>query len=100
MYIVQTYMYMYIQIYTHFDSTSTYMFVTYFLFTYKYDAVQLMFDLQMATYMKCTDFIELCTYTDVSFWLHLFVLPCCLAYRKGLAAARCHAYSSSSTLVY
>ena len=50
-------------------------------------------------YMKCTDILELCTYTDVPFWFQLFDLPCWLACRQGLAAARCHAYSSSSTLV-
>jgi hypothetical protein len=52
--------------------------------------------------MKCTDIIELCMYTDVSVWFQLFNLPCWLACRLGplgLAAARCHAYASSSTLV-
>ncbi len=38
--------------------------------------------------MKCTDIIELCTYTDISFWFQLFVLPSWLACRQGLAAAR------------
>ena len=50
-------------------------------------------------YMKCTDILELCTYTDVPSWFRLFDLPCWLACRQVLAAARCHAYSSSSTLV-
>ena len=50
-------------------------------------------------YMKCTDILELCTYTDVPSWFQLFDLPGWLACRQGLAAARCHAYSSSSTLV-
>jgi hypothetical protein len=60
-----------------------------------------MFRVQMATYifMKCTDIIELCTYTDVFFWFQLFVMPSWLACRQGLAAAQCHTYSSSSTLV-
>ncbi len=51
-------------------------------------------------FKKCTDIIELCTYIDVSFWFQLFVLPGWLACREGLAAARWHTYSSSSTLVY
>ncbi len=38
-------------------------------------------------FMKCTDIVELGTYTDVSFWLQLFYLPCRLACRLGLAAA-------------
>jgi hypothetical protein len=38
-------------------------------------------------FMKCTDMVELCTYTDVSFWLQLFDSPCRLACRLGLAAA-------------
>ncbi len=52
-------------------------------------------------FMKCTDcdIVELGTYTDISFWLQLFYLPCWLACRLGLAAAWCHTYSSSSTLV-
>ena len=52
-------------------------------------------------FMKCTDITELCTYTDVSFWVQLFDSPGWLACRLGLpvAAARCHAYSNSSTLV-
>ena len=49
--------------------------------------------------MKCTDIIELSMYTDVSFWLQLFDSPSWLACRQGLAAVRCHSYSSSSTLV-
>ena len=38
-------------------------------------------------FMKCTDIVELGTYTDVSFWLQLFDLPGQLACRLGLAAA-------------
>ena len=49
-------------------------------------------------YMKCTDILELCTYTAVPSWFQLFDLPCWLACRQGLAAARCHAYSRSSTV--
>ena len=49
-------------------------------------------------YMKCTDILELYTYTDEPSWFQLFDLPCWLACRQGLAAARCHAYSSSSSL--
>ena len=50
-------------------------------------------------YMKCTDILELCMYTDEPSWFQLFDLPCWLACGQGLAAARCHAYLSSSTLV-
>jgi hypothetical protein len=61
--------------------TSTYMFVTYFLFTYMYVKVYkadvLCTDASANIYfMKCTDIIELCMYTDVSFWFQLFALPC------------------------
>ena len=49
-------------------------------------------------FMNCTDIVELCMYTDISFWLQLFYLPCRLACRLRLAAAWCHAYSSSSKL--
>ena len=38
-------------------------------------------------YLRCTDIVELCTYTDVFFWFQLFDLPCWLACRLGLAAA-------------
>ncbi len=46
----------------------------------------------MATYItcqawKCTDIVELCTYTDVSFWFQLFDLPCWLACMQRLAAS-------------
>jgi hypothetical protein len=50
-------------------------------------------------FMKCTDIAEPGTYIDISFWLQLFYSPSWLAYRLGLAAAWCHAYSSSSTRV-
>ena len=51
-------------------------------------------------FMKCTDIAEPCTYIDVSsFWLLLFDSPGWLACRLGLAAAWCHAHSSSSTKV-
>jgi hypothetical protein len=50
-------------------------------------------------FMKCTDIVETCTYIDVSFWMQLFDSPGWLACRLGLAAAWCHAYSSSSSLV-
>ena len=50
-------------------------------------------------FMKCADTAETCTYIDVSFWMLLFYLPCWLACRLGLAAAWCHAYSSSSSRV-
>jgi hypothetical protein len=107
MYIVQTCMYMYIQ-YTRFDSylyhvhTSTYMFVTYFLFPCMYVKGCLAYVQCTDGYthfMKCTDIIELCMCTDVSFWLQLFYLPCWLACRQWLAVAGCQAHSSSSTPV-
>ncbi len=54
-------------------------------------------------FMKCTDILvaEPGTYIDVSFWMQLFDSPGWLAChgRLGLAAAWCHAYSSSSTQV-
>jgi hypothetical protein len=50
-------------------------------------------------FMKCTDIAEPGTHNDISFWMQLFDLPCLLACRLGLAAAWCHAYSSSSTPV-
>ena len=48
---------------------------------------------------QCTYIVQLCTYTDISFRLQLFDLPNWLACWLGLAAAWCHTYSSSSTLV-
>ncbi len=53
-------------------------------------------------FMKCTDIVELWTYTDISFWLRLqlFYLPCRLACRLQLAASWCHTYSSSITISY
>ena len=50
-------------------------------------------------FMKCTDIVETCTYIDMSFWMLLFYSPGWLACRLGLAAAWCHSYSSSSSLV-
>ena len=52
-------------------------------------------------FMNCTDVVELRTYTDISFRVQLFYSPGQLARacRLGLAAAWCHTYSSSSTLV-
>ena len=47
----------------------------------------------------CTYIVQLCTYTDISFRLQLFDSPGWLACWLGLAAAWCHTYSSSSTLV-
>ena len=49
--------------------------------------------------MKCTDIVETGTYIHISFWMQLFDSPGWLACRLGLAAAWCHAYSSSSTRV-
>ena len=49
--------------------------------------------------VPCTYIVQLCTYTDISFRLQLFDLPGWLACLMGLAAAWCHTYSSSSTLV-
>jgi hypothetical protein len=62
-----------------------------------------MFCVQMATtFMKCTETLELCTYTDVSFFLH-----CWLACRQGLAAAgvtpiqvQAHWFDWHQTLVF
>ena len=61
-------------------------------------------------FLKCTDIVEHGTYTvqtslnRVRTLLYLFdsafFLPCWLACGQCPAAARCHAYSSSSTLVY
>jgi hypothetical protein len=48
---------------------------------------------------QCTDIAEPGTYIDISFWVPLFYLPRWLACWLGLAAAWCHAYSSSSTRV-
>ncbi len=50
-------------------------------------------------FMKCTDIAEQGTHNDISFWMQHFYLPGWLACRLGLAAAQCHTYSSSSTLV-
>ncbi len=88
---------------TYHVQTCTYMFVPYFLFTYMYVKVctaDVLCTDGYIHFMKCTDIMELCTYTDLFFWFQLFVLPGWLACRQGLAAARCHTYSSSSTLVW
>ncbi len=67
--------------------------VPYFLFTFMYVKVCTA-DVPCTdgyiNFKKCTDSdtIELCTYIDVSFRFQLFVLPCWLACRQGLAAAR------------
>jgi hypothetical protein len=50
-------------------------------------------------FMKCTYIAEQGTYIDISFWIQLFYSPGWLAFWLGLAAACCHAYSSSSTQV-
>jgi hypothetical protein len=81
---VQTCMYMYIQVNTLFYSykhvhTDTYMSVTYFLIEYMYVKVCTA-DVLCTTdgyihFMKCTDIIEKCTYTDVSFWFSFFICP-------------------------
>ena len=99
MYIVQTCIYMFIQVYTCFNfykhvHTCTYMSVTYFLFTYLYVKVCTA-DVHCTEgyihFMKCTDIVETCTYIDVSFWMQLFDSPGWLACRLGLAAAWGHA---------
>jgi hypothetical protein len=87
---------------TYHIQTCTYMSATIFFYTYMYVKVctaGIPCTDDYIHFMKCTDIIELCTYTDVSFWFQLFVLPGWLACKQGLAAARCHTYSSSSTLV-
>ena len=63
--------------------------------------VQLMFSVQVATYSlsNVQTLLNIVRNTDVSFRCSFFYLPCWLACRQGLAAARCHTYSSSSTLV-
>ncbi len=50
-------------------------------------------------FMKCADIAEPGTYIDISFWVQLFYSPGWLACWLGLAAAWCHAYSSSSTRI-
>ncbi len=76
----------------------TYMSVTYFLFTYMYVKVCTA-DVQCTgdyvQFIKCTDTVERCMYSDVSFYLQIFYLPCwlaCMQGQQGLAAARCHPY--------
>ncbi len=53
--------------------------VTYFLIEYMYVKVCTA-DVLCTTdgyihFMKCTDIIEKCTYTDVSFWFSFFICP-------------------------
>ena len=78
MYIVQTYMYMFIQVYTRFDSykdvhimykhVHTCLFHISHLYSCMSRYVLLMFRVQMATYIsRNADILELCTYIDVSF---------------------------------
>jgi hypothetical protein len=77
----------------------TYMFGTYSLVPYMYVKLCRADDVLCAYwyrhFVKCTACIKLCTYSDVLFWAHLFVLPGWLACKQGLAAARCHTYSST-----
>ncbi len=107
MYIVQTCMYMFIQVYTRFDSykhvhimykhVHTCLFHISYLHPCMSRYVLLMFRVQMATYISRNVQTSLnCVHT----LMYAFVLPGWLACRQGLAAARCHPYSSSSTLVY
>jgi hypothetical protein len=62
MYIVQTCMYMYIQVWTRFDSHNIYVKVYTADVSCTDDCIH---------FMKCTDIIELCMYTDVSFWFQI-----------------------------
>ncbi len=76
--------------------------VPYFLFTYIYVKVCIADVLCTDGYihfMKCTDIIELCTYTDVFFWFQLFVLPQPVpeAYRKN--CVKCKMKYSEITVV-
>ncbi len=78
MYIVQTCLYMFLQVYMLFDLYKhvhimykhKYMSVPYFLFAYMYVTVCTA-DVQCTDcyihFKKCTDIVELCTYIDVSF---------------------------------
>jgi hypothetical protein len=50
-------------------------------------------------FMKCTDIVEFCTYTDISFRMQLLHSAGRLACSLGLAAIWRHAYSSSCTQV-
>ena len=101
MYMVQTCMYMFIHLHTSFAS-------------YKHEHTKYKHvytgNVQCTDgyihFMNCTDsdvpctyIVQLCTYTDISFRLQLFDSPGWLACWLGLAAAWCHTYSSSSTLV-
>ncbi len=55
---------------TNHGHTCTYMFVTFFLFTYmlvKVCTVDVLCTDGYIHFMKCTDIVEWCTYTDVSF---------------------------------
>jgi hypothetical protein len=73
MYIVQTCIYMYIHVYTRSESYE------HVHTMYKYVYAICVDDVSCTDgyihFMKCTDIIELCTYTDISFRLQLFIRP-------------------------
>ncbi len=77
---VCTCLYKYIRVatYTNMYISCTYMSVTYFLFTYMYvnecTAGVLCTD-GYIHYIQCTDIVEQCMYTDVSFWSSFFIWP-------------------------
>jgi hypothetical protein len=77
--------------------------VTYFLITYMYVKVCTADVLSTdghIHFMKCTNIIEQCMYTAVSFWSSFLICPAgsaWLACRQGLAAARCHLFKFKHT---
>ena len=108
-YIVQTCMYMYKHVYTRFESykhVHTMYKPVYASNSSKFCVADVPCTDGYIHFMNCTDIdeqctyiVQLCTYTDISFRLQLFYSPGWLACWLGLAAAWCHTYSSSSTLV-
>ncbi len=117
MYIVRTFMYMYIQVSTYFEPYKhvhtmyipcTYLYIHIcYIFLLQWHTcmsryVQLMFSVQMATYISWNVQHHWTVYVHWCILLvSAFVLPSWLACtsKQGLAATRCHANSSSSTLV-
>ncbi len=110
-YIVQTCMYMFIQEYTCFNlyrhvhtmykHVYTCLFPILCLHTYMSKYVQLMFSVQLATYSltNVQTLLNVVHTLMYPFRCQLFDLLCWLACRQGLAGARCHTYSSSSTQI-
>ncbi len=74
MYIVQTFVYMYMQVYTCFDS---YKHVCWHTMMYRH------LHIMYLHFMKCTDIVELCMYMDVSLWLQLFKFDFALLWPGG-----------------